>query len=378
MAAIHVAALLSHPVVRSAIERALAARGTHGDTLLIHANPREAAMLRFMGGAGTVNPRTGLRQFYDPDAPGHDTPGVSGGQSGSGMGSLGGGVGGYGQAGNQGGSGLGAGGGHSGQSGYYSVGGTYDRLGAPTTPGGGTGYAAPAPISNMPPAAPVGLTPMMSSTATTDLAASRFGALPAWATTPYQIGMAPSSYPTPGVNAALGAPGAAGGLGGGGLPGGSGGGAPGGGGVTSIGAPGGPVVRLPTGGVGVTLPGGAIANVGYGNPASAQGYYPTLPNGQTLSQYLTSLKLGLTPNMPGAPTATGATPSASQPVANRLATTAQAAPGAAPQLHPAVQQAITQGILGGSVAAQPSLQTAAQRAAAQRLLGGGPVVSGRR
>jgi len=42
----------------------LASKGRYGDTMLAHVNPQEAAMLQSMGGAGTINPRTGLREFY--------------------------------------------------------------------------------------------------------------------------------------------------------------------------------------------------------------------------------------------------------------------------------------------------------------------------
>lgn len=41
----------------------LAAQGRGGDTMLAHVNPMEAEMLRRMGGSGTVNPHTGLREF---------------------------------------------------------------------------------------------------------------------------------------------------------------------------------------------------------------------------------------------------------------------------------------------------------------------------
>jgi len=41
----------------------LAAQGRGGDTELAHINPREAAMLRAMGGSGRINPRTGLREY---------------------------------------------------------------------------------------------------------------------------------------------------------------------------------------------------------------------------------------------------------------------------------------------------------------------------
>ena len=48
----------------------LASKGRYGDTMLAHVNPQEAAMLQSMGGAGTVNPQTGLREFWQ-DASGN-------------------------------------------------------------------------------------------------------------------------------------------------------------------------------------------------------------------------------------------------------------------------------------------------------------------
>ena len=44
--------------------RTLAARGRHGDTMLAHISPEEAALLKARGGAGTINPDTGLPQFF--------------------------------------------------------------------------------------------------------------------------------------------------------------------------------------------------------------------------------------------------------------------------------------------------------------------------
>lgn len=41
----------------------VAAMGRGGDTMLAHINPREAEVLRRMGGSGTINPNTGLREF---------------------------------------------------------------------------------------------------------------------------------------------------------------------------------------------------------------------------------------------------------------------------------------------------------------------------
>tara|TARA_Y100001938_G_scaffold31759_1_gene43402 strand:+ start:87 stop:1058 length:972 start_codon:yes stop_codon:yes gene_type:complete len=42
----------------------LAAKGRFGDTELAHVNPREKLMLKAMGGAGTINPDTGLKEYY--------------------------------------------------------------------------------------------------------------------------------------------------------------------------------------------------------------------------------------------------------------------------------------------------------------------------
>jgi hypothetical protein len=44
--------------------RNLASLGRYGDTMLAHINPQEAALLKSMGGAGTINPKTGLPEFY--------------------------------------------------------------------------------------------------------------------------------------------------------------------------------------------------------------------------------------------------------------------------------------------------------------------------
>lgn len=51
----------------------VANQGRYGDSELAHINPREAALLRAMGGAGTINPRTGLREFYAGADPGDPT-----------------------------------------------------------------------------------------------------------------------------------------------------------------------------------------------------------------------------------------------------------------------------------------------------------------
>ena len=43
----------------------LQAKGRQGDTMLAHITPKEAAILRARGGAGTTNPETGLLEFYE-------------------------------------------------------------------------------------------------------------------------------------------------------------------------------------------------------------------------------------------------------------------------------------------------------------------------
>lgn len=45
----------------------LQSQGRQGDTMLAHITPKEAALLRARGGAGTTNPATGLPEFYEYD-----------------------------------------------------------------------------------------------------------------------------------------------------------------------------------------------------------------------------------------------------------------------------------------------------------------------
>ena len=45
------------------IAKELASYGRGGDTMLAHINPQEAAVLKAMGGSGTINPHTGLPEF---------------------------------------------------------------------------------------------------------------------------------------------------------------------------------------------------------------------------------------------------------------------------------------------------------------------------
>jgi hypothetical protein len=43
---------------------ALRQQGRNGDTVLAHINPQEASLLKRMGGSGTINPETGLPEFF--------------------------------------------------------------------------------------------------------------------------------------------------------------------------------------------------------------------------------------------------------------------------------------------------------------------------
>jgi len=47
------------------IAKELAGKGRGGDSMLVHITPKEAYMLKNAGGAGTINPDTGLLEFYD-------------------------------------------------------------------------------------------------------------------------------------------------------------------------------------------------------------------------------------------------------------------------------------------------------------------------
>ena len=61
--------------------------GRGGDTILAHINPKEAAMLKAMGGSGKINPRTGLMEFEGEGSDGRgDSSGNTGGNTGGGTG----------------------------------------------------------------------------------------------------------------------------------------------------------------------------------------------------------------------------------------------------------------------------------------------------
>lgn len=48
----------------SPLAEMLKGQGRHGDTMLAHINPLEAMMLKSMGGSGTINPKTGLPEYF--------------------------------------------------------------------------------------------------------------------------------------------------------------------------------------------------------------------------------------------------------------------------------------------------------------------------
>ena len=46
--------------------KSLAQQGRYGDTMLAHINPQEAGILKALGGSGTINPSTGLPEYWNP------------------------------------------------------------------------------------------------------------------------------------------------------------------------------------------------------------------------------------------------------------------------------------------------------------------------
>ena len=76
-------------------------QGRRGDSMLSHVNPREAAVLRQMGGSGGMNPNTGLREFApaSKDKSGGSIGGTGGGVASKGTGAKSSGVGTVGSAG---------------------------------------------------------------------------------------------------------------------------------------------------------------------------------------------------------------------------------------------------------------------------------------
>lgn len=101
----------------------LGSMGRGDDSLVAHITPREALMLKAMGGSGTINPYTGLLEFDDGGDGGDGGGGGSAGESGPGAGDGpsgaggGGGSAGEGAGGASGGPGDGGGGGSAGESG---------------------------------------------------------------------------------------------------------------------------------------------------------------------------------------------------------------------------------------------------------------------
>jgi hypothetical protein len=48
----------------AAVAESMRKKGRFGDTILAHINPQEARLLKSMGGSGTINPQTGLPEFF--------------------------------------------------------------------------------------------------------------------------------------------------------------------------------------------------------------------------------------------------------------------------------------------------------------------------
>lgn len=122
-------------MLRSRQNRAIAARilarlGNRGDTMLAHINPAEALMLKRMGGAGTLNPRTGLRQFWEDGGGAGNSQGHAGANGADGGGGAKGGNSGGGNTGISNGDGRVMGGGYAG--GYGDAPGAYGGYGADT------------------------------------------------------------------------------------------------------------------------------------------------------------------------------------------------------------------------------------------------------
>lgn len=90
-----VAKRFTPPQLRQA-GRQMAQDGIHGDSIVAHIGPQEAALLKAYGGAGTINPRTGLPQYYDQGTDGSNQgggqgdTGTTGGDGGFGGGNSGG------------------------------------------------------------------------------------------------------------------------------------------------------------------------------------------------------------------------------------------------------------------------------------------------
>jgi hypothetical protein len=69
----------------STLDDKLGAMGINEDSIVAHISPKEVAMLKMLGGVGTINPKTGMLQFYGDDSDsddggeGIDTGGAFGG-----------------------------------------------------------------------------------------------------------------------------------------------------------------------------------------------------------------------------------------------------------------------------------------------------------
>lgn len=79
----------------SKVDDAIARKGRKGDTVVAHLSLPEVMMLKRAGGSGSVNPKTGMLEFWDDG--GNDPGGVGGdtGSTGNGASGVGGDMGGY-------------------------------------------------------------------------------------------------------------------------------------------------------------------------------------------------------------------------------------------------------------------------------------------
>jgi hypothetical protein len=111
----------------ASLAKKVQAQGRGNDTILAHIMPQEAAMLKRMGGRGSVNPKTGLLEFGVDDGPEAGSTGSAGGNSYGGGTDTSGGPGSApgGDGSTSGSSGMGAGTGASGNSGNGNDGGGY-------------------------------------------------------------------------------------------------------------------------------------------------------------------------------------------------------------------------------------------------------------
>ena len=70
----------------NALTAYLSSRGRNGDTMLAHIGPAEANLLTKLGGSNTINPKTGLREFWEDGGGAGNSAGANSGNQGNGNG----------------------------------------------------------------------------------------------------------------------------------------------------------------------------------------------------------------------------------------------------------------------------------------------------